>query len=184
MRVLLLLTLCQASRSFAIARAHFPRVVAVRARNSNKLPDSRVVAVSLLRLGTACFPIANVVLAATGSMQVAQAFAVYAAIILAYIGGMQQSVALSEEKSPALVVAAICAALAAWGATICSILGRLDVAFSLLAALFAAQLALEESMLSSPQSDVVFLRPERRAPMIVASITLALAAVEQTLLAI
>lgn len=179
-----LLPLVQICSSFVSANpgtaTKIPRHTAVKSQGDD---ENRRVAVGLLRLGTACFPAANLVLAATTSTEVvAQVFVAYAATVLAYIGGLQQSVAVSSDSmSSGRVAGAIALALASGCATVYGFLGDARLALAAVAGLYAIQLVFVESATSSsPSDDYLFLNPERRWPMRIAICTLGLASLQLT----
>ena len=142
---------------------------------------AQLTARNLLYLGTAVFPVGDV---ACATFDVAPAaFASYAGVIIAYIGGLQQATACALGLRPALVVSGIGVAIAGWLCAAAAAAGFARPALLCLALLYAAQLAAESfappwAELSEP-ARAGMLTSERKIPMVVGAATLAVAALTQ-----
>jgi hypothetical protein len=157
--------------------------------------EPRAAAVGLLRMGTATFPIlalSSIVVGSSSTLQLRaqQVLASHAGMVLAFIGGMLQSLAVSEARGgraearlAGLVLVACGIALAIAGQAMVVVAWAVPerVATVLMAqgGLFAID-AMGEARLAawlSPRGlDTVLLRPERRPCILCAVASLALAA--------
>ena len=152
----------------------------------------RELAEDLLLLGTAVFPAGLLALAtcttAGSAARVAggQLFALYAAVILAFIGGLQQAAGIADGKprAAALVAGGIALALAAWAACAYAVAAGNAAAAAQgltgLGLLYGAQGALERYAPwythLSPVATSVLLVEARAVPMLAATVALLLAA--------
>ena len=155
--------------------------VALRASVDDGRSPAQLTARNLLYLGTAVFPVGDV---ACATFDVAPAaFASYAGVIIAYIGGLQQATACALGLRPALVVSGIGVAIAGWLCAAAAAAGFARPALAGLALLYAAQLAAES--FASPWAELSeparagMLTSERKIPMVVGAATLAVAALAQ-----
>ena len=152
----------------------------------------RELAEDLLLLGTAVFPSGVLALAtcttaaSAARMAGGQLFALYAATILAFVGGLQQAAGIVDGKPRAtpLVAGGITLALAAWAAAAYAVAGGTTAAAAqglvALALLYGTQGLVERyapwyAQLSPAATDVL-LAEARETPMLAATVALLLAA--------
>ena len=75
--------------------------------SSSSSSDARNAAAKLLYLGAVVFPFTDIAVALAPQSVAANALAIYAAVIIAFIGGLQQAVAIVDELDAVLVFGGI-----------------------------------------------------------------------------
>ena len=152
--------------------------VALRASVDDGRSPAQLTARNLLYAGAAVFPVGDVAVALDLDLAPA-ALASYAGIIIAFIGGLQQSVACTLALEPVFVACGIGVAIVGWLCSVAAAAGAARPALAALALLYAAQLVAERSAPWTelpPPAKAGMLSAERRVPMVVAVGALAAAA--------